>query len=130
MVREQKFRADLFYRLDVFPVEVPPLRERPEDIPLLVRHFVEQFSRRMNKTVDTIPSEAMSAMTRYHSPGNIRELQNLIERAVILSPGPVLKVPVAELKADPTAAVARQIDTLEDGERRHILAALNATNWV
>jgi formate hydrogenlyase transcriptional activator len=130
MVREQKFRADLFYRLNVFPVEVPPLRERPEDIPLLVRHFVEQFSRRMNKTVDTIPSETMSAMVRYHWPGNIRELQNLIERAVILSQGPVLKVPVAELKADPTLAATRQIETLEDGDRRHILAALNATNWV
>jgi formate hydrogenlyase transcriptional activator len=130
MVREQKFRPDLFYRLNVFPVEVPPLRERPEDIPLLVRHFVEQFSRRMNKTVDTIPSETMSAMARYHWPGNIRELQNLIERAVILSPGPVLKVPIAELKADPAPAGAKPIDTLEDGERRHILAALNATNWV
>jgi formate hydrogenlyase transcriptional activator len=130
MVREQTFRPDLFYRLNVFPVEVPPLRERPEDIPLLVRHFVEQFSRRMNKTVDTIPSETMSAMARYHWPGNIRELQNLIERAVILSPGPVLKVPVAQLKADPALAKARQIETLEGGERRHILAALNATNWV
>jgi formate hydrogenlyase transcriptional activator len=130
MVREQKFRPDLFYRLNVFPVEVPPLRERPEDIPLLVRHFVEQFSRRMNKTVDTIPSETMSAMARYHWPGNIRELQNLIERAVILSPGLVLKVPVAELKADPARAGAKQIETLEDGERSHILAALNATNWV
>ena len=130
MVREQTFRPDLFYRLNVFPVEVPPLRERPEDIPLLVRHFVEQFSRRMNKTIDTIPSETMSAMARYHWPGNIRELQNLIERAVILSPGPVLKVRIAELKADPALAATRQIDTLEDGERRHILAALNATNWV
>src|SRR5258706_8983245 len=129
MVNEQKFRSDLYYRLNVFPVRVPALRERPEDIPLLVRHFVQQFSRRMNKAVDTIPSEAMSAMTRYHWPGNIRELQNLIERAVILSPGPVLKVPVAELKADPALAGARQIDTLEDGERRHILAALTASNW-
>ena len=130
MVREQKFRPDLFYRLNVFPVEVPPLRDRPEDIPLLVRHFVEQFSRRMNKTVDTIPSETMSAMALYHWPGNIRELQNLIERAVILSPGPVLKVPVADLKAAPALAGARQIETLEDGERRHILTALNAANWV
>jgi formate hydrogenlyase transcriptional activator len=130
MVREQRFRPDLFYRLNVFPVEVPPLRERPEDIPLLVRHFVEQFSRRMNKTVDTIPSDTMSAMARYHWPGNIRELQNLIERAVILSPGPLLKVPIAELKADPAPAATKPIDTLEDGERRHILAALNATHWV
>jgi formate hydrogenlyase transcriptional activator len=130
MVREQTFRPDLFYRLNVFPVEVPPLRERPEDIPILVRHFVEQFSRRMNKTVDTIPSETMGSMARYHWPGNIRELQNLIERAVILSPGPVLKVPVAELKADPALTGAKPIDTLEDGERRHILAALRATSWV
>ena len=130
MVREQTFRPDLFYRLNVFPVEVPPLRERPEDIPLLVRHFVQQFSRRMNKAVDTIPSETMSAMARYHWPGNIRELQNLIERAVILSQGPVLRVPVAELKPDPAVVGGRQIETLEDGERRHILAALNATNWV
>src|SRR5204862_4757577 len=92
LVNEQKFRSDLYYRLNVFPVRVPALRERPEDILLLVRHFVQQFSRRMNKSIDTIPSEIMTALLRYHWPGNIRELQNIIERAVILSTGPVLRV--------------------------------------
>ena len=98
MVEDQKFRADLFYRLNVFPVHVPPLRERPEDIPLLVRHFVQQFARRMGKAVDTIPTETMNVLIRYHWPGNIRELQNLMERAVILSTGPVLKVPLNDLQ--------------------------------
>ena len=98
MVEEQKFRSDLFFRLNVFPVEVPALRERPEDIPLLVRHFAEEFSRRMNKTIETISSETMNALCEYHWPGNIRELQNVIERAVILSSGPKLKVPVAQLQ--------------------------------
>jgi formate hydrogenlyase transcriptional activator len=97
MVNDQKFRSDLYYRLNVFPVRVPALQERPEDIPLLVRHFVQQFSRRMNKSIDTIPSETMTTLARYHWPGNIRELQNVIERAVILSTGPVLKVPTDEL---------------------------------
>jgi formate hydrogenlyase transcriptional activator len=92
MVEDQKFRADLFYRLNVFPVHVPPLRERQEDIPLLVRHFVQQFARRMGRAVDTIPTEAMNVLVHYHWPGNIRELQNLVERAVILSTGPLLKV--------------------------------------
>ncbi len=130
MVEAQKFRSDLFYRLNVFPVQVPPLRERQEDIPLLVRHFVQQYARRMNKTIDTIPSEAMSVLIRYHWPGNIRELQNLMERAVILSPGPVLKVPLAGLQDRPARAPANKIDTLEDAERRHINGALQATNWV
>src|ERR1043166_1888367 len=90
LVAEQKFRSDLYYRLNVFPVRVPSLRERPEDIPLLVRHFVQQFSRRLGKAIDSIPSETMSALTRYPWPGNIRELQNVIERAVILTNGPLL----------------------------------------
>jgi formate hydrogenlyase transcriptional activator len=97
MVREQKFRSDLFFRLNVFPVDLPPLRERPEDIPMLVRHFAEEFSRRMSRTVETISSETMSALCQYRWPGNIRELQNVIERSVILSSGPSLNVPVAEL---------------------------------
>src|SRR5580700_9073345 len=96
MVQEQKFRSDLFFRLNVFPVEIPPLRERPEDIPILVRHFADEFSRRMNKTVETISSETMNALCQYGWPGNIRELQNVIERSVILSSGPSLNVPVAE----------------------------------
>jgi formate hydrogenlyase transcriptional activator len=98
MVEEQKFRSDLFFRLNVFPVEVPALRERSEDIPLLIRHFAEEFSRRMNKAIETISSETMNALCEYHWPGNIRELQNVIERAVILSHGPALVVPVVEMQ--------------------------------
>src|ERR1700680_3687955 len=98
MVEQQRFRSDLYYRLNVFPIRVPPLRERREDIPLLVRHFVQQFSRRMSRSVETIPSETMNALVVYDWPGNIRELQNVIERAVILSPGPVLKVSLDDLR--------------------------------
>ncbi|HUK15301.1 MAG TPA: sigma 54-interacting transcriptional regulator, partial [Bryobacteraceae bacterium] len=134
MVDERKFRADLFYRLNVFPVYVPPLCERQEDIPLLVRHFVQQFSRRMGKAIDTIPVETMNAMVRYHWPGNIRELQNLVERAVILTSGPVLKVPLNDLHLQSTPSAAERpegkVESLEDAERRHILDALNRSNWV
>ncbi len=130
MVEEKSFRADLFYRLNVFPVHVPSLRERPDDIPLLVRHFVQQFARRMGKAVDTIPVEAMNVLVRYHWPGNIRELQNLVERAVILSTGPTLKVPLNDLQAQPAPAATRRIETLEEAERRHILDALEASEWV
>jgi formate hydrogenlyase transcriptional activator len=130
MVDEHTFRTDLFYRLNVFPVRIPPLRDRQEDIPLLVRHFVQQFARRMGKTVDTIPTETMNVMVRYHWPGNIRELQNLVERAVILSSSPVLRVPLNDLQSQPTAAVSRKIGTLEEAERRHILEALDAADWV
>jgi formate hydrogenlyase transcriptional activator len=98
LVEEGKFRSDLFFRLNVFPISIPALRERAEDIPVLVRHFAQEFSRRMNKTIDTISSGTMEALCRYPWPGNIRELQNVIERAVILSPGPVLAVPFAELQ--------------------------------
>jgi formate hydrogenlyase transcriptional activator len=144
-VSEQKVRSDLFYRLNVFPIRVPPLRERPEDIPLLVRHFAAQFARRINKKIETIPSEAMKALARYHWPGNIRELQNVIERAVITSEGPILKVPLSDLKtrtASTTAAVAndnhgasmaepRKAGTeAEQAERERILRALEQTNWV
>jgi formate hydrogenlyase transcriptional activator len=130
MVDGQQFRADLFYRLNVFPLHVPPLRERPEDIPLLVRHFAQQFARRMRKPIETIPAETMQTLVRYAWPGNIRELQNVIERAVILSPGPVLQVPLADL--NPRAAPARPTpqDTLEEAERKHILAVLTETKWV
>ncbi len=130
MVQEQKFRSDLFYRLNVVPIHVPPLRERPEDIPLLVRHYAEQFGRRLNKTVDSIPSDTMIALRRYDWPGNIRELQNVIERAVILSPGPVLKVPLSDLKGNGIAAAPDRHDTLEEAERKHILAVLEETAWV
>jgi len=131
MVEERKFRADLFYRLNVFPVLVPPLRERPDDIPLLVRHFVQQFARRMGKPVDTIPTETMNVLVRYHWPGNIRELQNLVERAVILSTGSILKVPLNDLQLQSApSAGSRKIETLEEAQRRHILDALDRTDWV
>src|SRR6185295_9958853 len=94
MVADREFRADLYYRLNVFPVEVPALRERSEDIPLLVRHFVELYSSRANKQITEVPSETMEALSRYPWPGNVRELQNVIERSVILSPGKVLRAPL------------------------------------
>ena len=131
MVEQQKFREDLFYRLNVFPIYVPALRERPEDIPLLVNHFVQRFARRMDRTIETIPAETMAALTRYAWPGNIRELQNLIERAVILSHGPVLQVPLQDL--DSHTALRRdngKDQTLEAAERAHILAILKETRWV
>jgi formate hydrogenlyase transcriptional activator len=130
LVEQQTFRADLFYRLNVFPVHVPPLRERQEDIPLLVRHFVQQFNRRMNKSIDTIPSETMNVLIRYDWPGNIREMQNLIERAVILSAGAVLKVPLAELTRRSASPGSHKQDTLSEAERKHILAVLEETKWV
>jgi formate hydrogenlyase transcriptional activator len=145
LVSEQKFRSDLFYRLNVFPVRVPSLRERPEDIPLLVRHFVQQFSRSFGKTIDAIDSETMSALTRYPWPGNIRELQNVIERGVILTGGPVLRVnpdelnasnampPAATQSGDAPAAAKGGKDlrsALEETERQQILAALEKSNWV
>jgi formate hydrogenlyase transcriptional activator len=104
MVEDQRFRSDLFFRLNVFPIQVPSLRDRAEDIPVLVRHFAAEFSRRMGKTIETIPSETMKALCNYRWPGNIRELQNVIERAVILSSGPTLNVPVAELQPRATPA--------------------------
>jgi formate hydrogenlyase transcriptional activator len=131
MVEQQKFREDLFYRLNVFPIDVPALRERSEDIPLLVNHFTQRFARRMNRTIETIPAETMAALTQYPWPGNIRELQNLIERAVILSHGPVLQVPLRDL--DNCTAPRRdngKDQTLEAAERARILAILKETRWV
>ncbi len=142
MVSEQKFRSDLFFRLNVFPVHVPPLRERQGDIPLLVRHFTQQFSRRMKKVMETIPSAAMDALCRYHWPGNIRELQNVIERAVIVSAGPALSVDVADLKfpkaghpeeggaPPPSKTSSKLYSILEETERQQILQALRQSNWV
>jgi formate hydrogenlyase transcriptional activator len=122
LVEESEFRADLFYRLNVFPLTVPPLRERSDDIPLLVRYFVQQFARRMNKHITTIPAEAMEALSRYHWPGNIRELQNFIERAVILTSGAVLQAPVRELRV--SAAPVGGAVTLAAAERDAIVRAL------
>jgi formate hydrogenlyase transcriptional activator len=128
---QQKFRTDLFYRLNVFPVHVPPLRERREDVPMLVRHFTQQFARRMKRTIETIPADTMQALAQYDWPGNIRELQNLIERAVILSPGPTLNVPIEALQPRGAALPAPTVvETLEENDRRHILAALHASGWV
>jgi transcriptional regulator with GAF, ATPase, and Fis domain len=131
MVDEQKFRSDLFYRLNVFPIRVPPLRDRPEDIPLLVRYFTQRFSRQMDKNIETVPPEAMEALSRYCWPGNIRELENVIERAVIVSSGPILKVALEELcnKPMPNENEAA-FQTLEDVERTKILATLKQTKWV
>ncbi len=130
MVTEHEFRSDLYYRLNVFPLVVPPLRERREDIPMLVRYFAQKYARRMSKRIETIPAEAMDLLTRYHWPGNIRELENLIERAAILSPGPVLHVPLAELKTPAEGSTGGAIATLEAAERGHILRALREANWV
>ena len=131
LVEEKRFRADLFYRLNVFPVHMPPLHERPEDIPLLVRHFVEHYARRMKRAIETIPSETMEVLTRYRWPGNVRELQNLMERAVILSPGPVLHVPLGDLDVRATGGQPRgPAQTLEEAERAHIVATPSDTNWV
>jgi hypothetical protein len=131
--RERHFPFSLFYRLNVFPIRASALRERPEDIPLLVRHFVQQCSRRMNKSIDTIPSEIMTALVRYPWPGNVRELQNVIERAVIVSTGAVLNLSMEEPQLSVNGApVISQGNgnlraTLEETERQEILAALERT---
>ena len=131
MILEKQFRSDLYYRLNVFPIHVPPLRERPEDIPLLLHHFVQQASRRMRKTIDTISSETMEALIHFRWPGNIRELENVIERAVILSPGPVLRLSPRDLKSRITPDQnTDQHQTLEEVERNHILKTLKETRWV
>ena len=131
MILEKQFRSDLYYRVNVFPIHVPPLREHPDDVPLLVQHFVEQAARRMHKTIDTIPSETVEALIRYRWPGNIRELENVIERAVILSPGPVLRLSPRDLKSRVTAGQnTDRHQTLEEVERNHILKTLKETRWV
>jgi formate hydrogenlyase transcriptional activator len=132
MVADGIFRADLYYRLNVFPVVLPPLRERPDDIPRLVRHFTQRFARRMGRRIETIPSAVMDALVRYPWPGNVRELQNVIERAVILSPGPFLQVPPGDLQPAATQSTepASAAVSLADAEREHILGALRETGGV
>jgi formate hydrogenlyase transcriptional activator len=155
MVRDGQFRSDLYYRLNVFPLLLPPLRDRPEDIPRLARHFTQKFARRMGRQIETIPADTMDALVGYAWPGNVRELENVIERAVILSRGTTLQIPVADLKtaalSQPSAADgkgktvnsqtprnqgARSTSdgtghtSLADAEREHILRTLNATQWV
>jgi formate hydrogenlyase transcriptional activator len=129
MVADREFRSDLYYRLHVFPITVPPLRERPQDIPLLIRYFAQHYARRMRKRIETIPAETLAALCHYSWPGNIRELENLIERSVILSQGPELRVPLVELKAQATAA-SHGVATLEAAEREHILRALQEAHGV
>ncbi len=129
MVKRNEFRSDLYYRLNVFPIPLPPLRERREDIPALVEHFVEIYARRMAKPIEHIPPETMSALTSYQWPGNIRELQNFIERSVILTSGNVLHPPLASLKADSETESLEAI-TLEEAERNHIRKILEQTRWV
>ena len=125
------FRADLYYRLTVFPIMVPPLRHRPEDIPLLVRHFVRHYAQQLRKRIDTIPTEALDALTHYAWPGNVRELQNAIERAVILSPGPALRLALDELpRSRPTEDSPARVRTLEEVEREHVIRVLRETNGV
>jgi formate hydrogenlyase transcriptional activator len=131
MVRQTTFREDLYYRLKVFPINVPPLRQRTEDIPKLVAHFAALHARRMNKKINEIPAETMDALVRYRWPGNIRELQNFIERAVILSPHTVLRAPVSELEPFSVQANSNvSMNGLEEVERDHILRALEASNWI
>jgi formate hydrogenlyase transcriptional activator len=129
MVKRNEFRRDLYYRLNVFPVALPPLRERREDIPALVAHFVEIYSRRMGKQIDEVPAEALRIFVGYSWPGNIRELQNFIERSVILSSGTVLRPPLDELDRRPDHELVGAV-TLEDAERDHIRKTLENVGWV
>jgi formate hydrogenlyase transcriptional activator len=131
MIASKEFRSDLYYRLNVFPIRIPPLRERPDDIPLLVRYFAERFSRQMQKSIESIPAESMLKLRQWHWPGNIRELENLIERSVILSSGSALQVPLAELdqvraNGDPVSSTT----TLEGTEREHIIKILRETRGI
>jgi formate hydrogenlyase transcriptional activator len=131
MVADKQFRNDLYYRLNAFPITVPPLRERPEDIPLLVHFFAHKFAKQMKKPIERIPTQTMAALTAYPWPGNIRELQNLVERAMILSRGRILEVPLPALQPAADAAPAPPAAaTLAAIEREHILRVLRATNWV
>jgi formate hydrogenlyase transcriptional activator len=129
MVKRNEFRPDLYYRLNVFPILLPPLRDRREDIPALVEHFVEIYGRRMSKPIEHVPPETMCVLSSYEWPGNIRELQNFIERSVILSDGTVLRSPLAELKSSPEVELPRAT-TLEEAERDHIRKTLEHTRWV
>jgi formate hydrogenlyase transcriptional activator len=129
MVKRNEFRSDLYYRLNVFPIPLPPLRARREDIPALVEHFVDIYARRMGKQIDQIAPETMSELTSYVWPGNIRELQNFIERSVIVSSGNVLQPPLSSLKVA-AAAESQGAVTLEDAERDHIRKILEQTRWV
>ena len=128
MVQERKFRHDLYYRLNVFPICLPPLREREDDIPILVEHFVQKFAKRQGKSIDCIPDEVMEALKRHDWPGNVRELQNVIERAVIMTTGPVLELQTRGFMTQHSSSAPTW--TLQDAERAHITKTLHETNWV
>jgi len=132
MVNQRTFREDLYYRLNIFPIHVPPLRERPSDIPLLVKFFMNKYSKRMGKRIERIPPETMRALTDWHWPGNIRELENMIERALILSPGTTLHVPLGELRSRSTVPPTspENVKTFAASEREIILRALREANGV
>ena len=130
MVAEGTFRSDLYYRLHVFPLSLPPLRDRREDIPLIVRHFVDKYCRQMNRHIETVSSRAWEVLTNYAWPGNVRELQNFIERAVILSPGTSLRAPLEELTQETIYSSQNHLSTLEEMEREHVVRALKESNWV
>jgi formate hydrogenlyase transcriptional activator len=128
MMGDKLFRSDLYYRLKVFPITTSPLRDHPEDIPILARHFVQKYARDMGKRIDTIPPDALQALVKWSWPGNVRELENFIERAVILTQGSSLRAPLAEIK--PEVADAPGDSTLESVERAHLLRILGETGWV
>jgi len=130
MVAEKQFRSDLYYRVNVFPIRVPPLRERRDDIQRLVRHFANKYAQRMDKHIVSIPKATMDALSRHTWPGNVRELQNLMERAVLLSPGPQLQVPLSDIIAPFEVTDDGQSSALEQVEREMILRALRESNWV
>src|SRR6266481_2288614 len=130
MVEEKTFRADLYYRLSVFPIRLPSLRERKDDIPSLVKHFVQKYSRQMGKSIDEVPDRVMEVLRSHHWPGNIRELQNFVERSVIMTRGNVLSPRINELKMLMQETASAPTQTLSDAERAHILGILRETNWV
>jgi formate hydrogenlyase transcriptional activator len=132
MMKQNEFRSDLYYRLNIFPIRLPPLRERREDIPLLVQYFMQKYARRMGKRIETVPAATMQKLVDWSWPGNVRELQNMIERGVILSRGFVLEIPLTELEqsAIPVLGDNNGGATLEAVERQHILQALRDTSWV
>jgi formate hydrogenlyase transcriptional activator len=130
LVAARGFRADLYYRLNVIPIFLPPLRERPDDIPLLVEHFVRKYTGRLNKPIDTIPDEVMEVLKFHDWPGNIRELQNFIERAVVLSPGPVLRPTLTELRHMTKQSTATAAQTFAEASRDHILEVLKQSRWI
>jgi formate hydrogenlyase transcriptional activator len=127
MVEQGQFRADLYYRLNVFPIMIPALRDRREDIPILVRYFVDKYAKAMNRNIERIPASVMDAIVRYSWPGNIRELQNFMERAVILSEGQVLRPPMGELRESKSRPSSTA--TLKDVEQKHILQVLRECDW-